>query len=149
MQLSLHADYACRALIYLSIEPRASIPKISKAYGISNNHLVKVVHRLAKAGFIKTTRGKGGGIELARAAEKICIADVIREMESSFDVVECFNRATNTCRILPGCGLKHALQEATNAFLSTLEKYTLKDVIKDEKYIRRALLAHNPKPLPP
>ncbi len=122
MQLSLHADYACRTLIYLAISPRASIPQISKAYGISNNHLVKVVHRLGQA------------------AEEIGLADVVREMEPSFDMVECFNRATNTCRIVPGCGLKHALQEATKAFLSTLEKYSLSDVIKDESYLRRALL---------
>ncbi len=140
MQLSLHADYACRTLIYLAISPRASIPQISKAYGISNNHLVKVVHRLGQAGYVKTTRGKGGGIELARPAEEIGLADVVREMEPSFDMVECFNRATNTCRIVPGCGLKHALQEATKAFLSTLEKYSLSDVIKDESYLRRALL---------
>ena len=140
MQLSLHADYACRALIYLAIEPQASIPKISEAFGISNNHLVKVVHRLGQEGFVKTTRGKGGGIQLARSPEEIRLGDVIRKMEPGFDMVECFNRATNTCRILPGCGLNHALKEASDAFLATLDKYSLSDVIKNETYLKKILL---------
>ena len=140
MQLSLHADYACRTLIYLAIEKRSSIAKISEAYGISNNHLVKVVHRLGQAGYVKTTRGKGGGIELAQSPEEICVASVIRDMEPSFNMVECFDRATNTCRIVPGCGLKHALEEASNAFLSALEKYSLRDVIRDERSLRKILL---------
>lgn len=140
MQLSLHADYACRVLIYLAIEPQASIPKISEAFKISNNHLVKVVHHLGKAGFIKTTRGKGGGIQLARSSQEICLGEVIRAMEPNFEMVECFNRAKNTCRILPGCGLNHALKAASNAFLSTLDRYALSDVVKDEKFLRRTLL---------
>jgi Rrf2 family nitric oxide-sensitive transcriptional repressor len=141
MQLSLHADYACRTLIYLAIEPYGSIAKISEAYGISKNHLVKVVHQLGQAGYLKTTRGKNGGIQLAKSASEISIGDVVRRMEPGFDLVECFNRATNSCPILPGCGLNHALKEATEAFLSTLDEYSVADVIKNKAFLRKTLLA--------
>lgn len=141
MQISLHADYACRVLIYLAVIPRASIPEISKAFGISHNHLVKVVHRLGKEGFIKTMRGKGGGIHLARASNDINIGDVIRVMEPNFHLVECFDRSGNTCKITPGCGLTHAMREASTAFLTTLAKYSLSDVVKNESSIKRMLVA--------
>ena len=140
MQLSLHADYACRVLIYLAVEPQGSIAGIAKAYDISQHHLVKVVHRLGQEGFLKNTRGRGGGISLARPAEEIRLGEVIRRMEPGFDIVECFDRKRNRCGILPGCGLNHALRAATNAFLATLDAYVLSDVIKDPRYLRKVLL---------
>ena len=138
MQLSLHADYACRCLIYLAVEQEGSVSKIARAYGISRNHLVKVVHRLGQKGYLTTTRGKGGGIRLAKDPQKIGLGDIVRDMEAHFDLVECFDASTNTCRIASGCGLRHALKEARAAFLRVLDAYTLTELIANKPFLQRA-----------
>lgn len=142
MQLSLHADYSCRVLMYLAICPqdtKIAIDEIAEAYGISANHLVKVVHSLGKLGFIETSRGRGGGITLARSPEDIQMGDVIRQMEPGFDLVECFNSERNTCPIIGACGLKPWLGKAMAAFLSTLDGLSLADVTRRRAQLTRSL----------
>lgn len=132
MQLSLHADYSLRVLIYLaSTQPAGrvvSTHEISEAYGISRNHLVRVVQTLAAGGYIKASAGRTGGITLACAPEEMRISDVIRNAEPSMRLVECFDRTTNTCPIARACELKKMLRQALDAFLAALDGYTVADV---------------------
>lgn len=127
MQLTKHTDYALRVLLYLVTTPEATIGEIAEHYQISRNHLVKVVHALGCKGFIVTTRGKNGGIRLARPADEISVGDVVRRTEPNFDVVECFNFKRAHCVALPTCGLKSALNQAAEQFLNVLDGYTLAD----------------------
>jgi Rrf2 family nitric oxide-sensitive transcriptional repressor len=131
MQLTLYSDYSLRVLVYLGLQPErlATISDIAKAYGISRNHLVKVVHHLGTLGWITTTRGRGGGMALALPADQINIGAVVRQTEPNFDLVECFDMQRNTCPIAPVCALKGALAQAQRAFLSVLDDYTLADVL--------------------
>ena len=131
MQLTLYSDYSLRVLIYLGMRPQrqATITEIAESYGISRNHLVKVVHNLANLGYIKTTRGRGGGMQLAYRPEQINIGEVVEKAEPNFDLVECFDRENNTCPIAPGCALIKALKAAKSAFLEVLRGYTLADVV--------------------
>ncbi len=131
MHLTLHTDYGLRVLLYLAHFPdqRPNTREISEAYGISKNHLVRVVQALADEGFVHTTIGRGGGITLAKSPEKIRIGDVVRACEPSFHLVECFNLDENTCPIVPVCGLKPVLAEAMKAFLTSLDQYTLADIL--------------------
>lgn len=130
MQLTLFTDYCFRVLIYLAQQPqrRVTVTELSDYYGISRHHLVKVVHWLGRQGYVTTSRGKQGGLCLARAAQDINIGQVARATEPGFDLVECFDAATNTCRILPHCGLAGVLMGATRAFLAELDRYTLADL---------------------
>lgn len=130
MQLTLYSDYALRVLFYLSQMPKktATIVEIAHFYKISKNHLVKVVHHLAELGFIISTRGKGGGIKLAKPANQITFGEVVLKTEPHFFLVECFNTKTNHCVISPMCGLKNILQHALQAFFKVLEEYTLAEV---------------------
>ncbi|WP_455198881.1 Rrf2 family transcriptional regulator [Kaarinaea lacus] len=132
MQLTLHTDYALRVLIYLTQrrEDLATISEIADFYHVSRNHLVKVVHHLSGAGFIQTTRGKNGGMKLARAPELISIGDVVRRMEPNFDIVECFNVDNPDCVVSPVCSLKSALYKAGNEFLGVLDSFTLADAME-------------------
>jgi Rrf2 family nitric oxide-sensitive transcriptional repressor len=141
LQLSLHADYACRVLIYLATrQERASIEDIATAFRISEHHLVKVVHRLGKLDVITTTRGRGGGLTLARAPAEINIGQVVRAMEQpNFNVAECFDGATNTCPIAGVCALQPWLAKAMEAFLRTLDGLSLADVAGKPKRIAAAL----------
>lgn len=141
MQLTIHSDYALRVLLYLKLhEPRqATIQEIAEAYGISRNHLMKVVQELAQSGFVHAARGRGGGLRLARKPEEIILGDVVRQTETHFNVAECFDPVTNTCPILPACDLKRILAEAMNAFLKTLDRYTLADLGKRKRALQELL----------
>ncbi len=112
----------------LSGERRVTIKEISKAFGISRNHLMKVAHKLAGLGYVVSTRGSGGGIRLGRCPETIVIGRVVRDMEPDFGLVECF-RPENRCIITPVCALPRMLDEALRAFLAVLDGYTLADLV--------------------
>ena len=129
MQLTRYTDYGVRILTYLALLPegrRASVSEISKVYDISRNHVNKIVHQLAKSGIIDTHRGRGGGFLLNQDPESIKLGDVVRLLENSLQIIDC---ETPLCRIAPACRLQSILSEATNAFLNTLDRYTLADLV--------------------
>ena len=132
MQLTRFTDYSLRVLIYLGLHQAqlSTIGEIAKNYGVSENHLMKVVHTLAGHGYIETVRGKGGGMRLSRDPAMINIGDVVRDTEENLDIVECFNPANQACPLLPACALKSVLSEARKSFLATLDRYTLADLIQ-------------------
>ena len=72
-----------------SQEGSQTIDDIASAYGISKNHLMKVVQRLASEGFIISQRGRGGGLTLARDPAEINIGAVVRALEEVSQFVEC------------------------------------------------------------
>jgi Rrf2 family nitric oxide-sensitive transcriptional repressor len=131
VQLSLHADYAFRVLIYLGTHRDGSVrtQDISDAYGISKHHLVRVVQTLGDCGYVHIHAGRTGGVTLAREPQQIRLGQVVRHAEPNLRLVECFNRETNTCPLTSGCVLKEALAKALDAFLDTLDAYTLADVL--------------------
>jgi Rrf2 family transcriptional regulator, nitric oxide-sensitive transcriptional repressor len=131
MQLTRFTDYSLRVLIYLGANPDAlaTVSAIASEYGISRHHLTRVVHQLGVKGYIETARGKGGGFRLARAPGRIRVGDVVRDTESGFELAECFRPGASACRLLPACALKPVLAEAGRAFLSSLDQYTLADLL--------------------
>ncbi|MCC7487077.1 MAG: Rrf2 family transcriptional regulator [Burkholderiales bacterium] len=141
MRLTTFSDYGFRVLIYLGATSGelATIDEISAAYGISSNHLMKVVHRLGQLGYIETVRGKGGGMRLARAPAGINVGEVLRATEDSFELVECMDGGD--CRITRACVLRHALADAREAFLRVLDGYTLAQLLEPARPLARALLA--------
>lgn len=141
MELSQFSDYALRTLIFLALrdeDERSSVREIAEAYRISQNHLVKVVHHLAKAGFLETTRGRGGGIRLARDPEEINVGEVIRKTES-FGLVECLPPREGSCCIAPACELKRVLAKAKTAFLNELDQHTLASLSGPKAKLRQLL----------
>ena len=144
MQLTLYTDYSLRVLIYLGAhsDKLVTITEIADSYGISRNHLVKVVHNLSGLGFIHSVRGKGGGLRLSRPPEKINLGDVVRHTEGGFDIVECLNTTTNTCPITRICGLKGVVSKALDAFIGVLENYTLADVTANKRQLTKVLQFH-------
>jgi Rrf2 family transcriptional regulator, nitric oxide-sensitive transcriptional repressor len=131
MHLTQHTDYALRVLVHLASHEGelVSTADIASAYGISNHHLVKVVHRLSTTGFLAVKRGRGGGIALGRPANEIRIGDVVRACEPHLHVVECFDMARQGCAIVRVCALRGALGAAVAAFLAVLDDWTLAEVV--------------------
>lgn len=134
MRLTSFTDYTLRTLIYLALEPDrlVTIADIAKAYDISANHLMKVVHQLGLAGDVATLRGQHGGLRLARPAGEINIGEVVRRTEPDMALVACFSEAQH-CVIQDGCVLQHALGEALAAFLAVLDRYTLADLVAPQQ----------------
>ncbi|HLR15657.1 MAG TPA: Rrf2 family transcriptional regulator [Bacillota bacterium] len=142
MKLTNYTDYSLRVLIYLAVKDsneKSTITEITNAYGISRNHLTKVIHQLGQMGVIHTTRGRGGGIVLAKLPEEINIGAIVRETEEDFHMVECFNREHNTCVLTPVCGLKRVLHKALQAYFSVLDQYTIADLIQEPELYRSLL----------
>ena len=146
MQLTTFTDYALRVLISVGAKGErelSTVAEISEQYGISKNHLIKVVHHLSKTGYLETSQGKGGGFRLARHPSKIRVGDVIRDAENHFELVPCFSSGKKQdCAIEPACVLKRALREAMKAFLSVTDDYTLADLLRPRNRLQ-VLLAVN------
>jgi Rrf2 family nitric oxide-sensitive transcriptional repressor len=132
MQLTRFTDYTLRVLIYLGHQRDrlVTIREIADKHLISENHLMKIVHKLAIHGYIVTVRGKGGGMRLSRRPEMVSLGDVVRDAEGNMDIAECFDAGTQTCVMLPACALKSILMEAKRNFLATLDLYSLADLIQ-------------------
>jgi Rrf2 family nitric oxide-sensitive transcriptional repressor len=130
MRLTMYTDYSLRVLLYLANkeDENVTITELADFYKISRNHLVKVVHNLGLNGFILTTRGRHGGLKLARPAKEILIGEVVRSTEPDFDLLECFNPATDQCVITRSCSLKSVIFNAQASFMGVLDNYTLADI---------------------
>lgn len=134
MRMTLHSDYALRLLVYLGLARGRLVTadEVAKAFGLSKNHLMKVILGLVKHGYIETVRGRSGGIRLAREPGALGIGAVLRHTEDNFALVECLG-ANNTCVITGACRLEHILREALKAYLGVLDKYTLADVVHEPR----------------
>lgn len=142
MKLTNYTDYSLRVLIYLAVkdkDEKSTITEITNAYQISRNHLTKVIHQLGQIGVITTTRGRGGGIVLAKSPDEITIGAVVRETEEDFHLVECFQEGNRNCVLSPVCGLKRVLAEALNAYLAVLDNYTIADIAGEPDLYRTLL----------
>lgn len=140
MRLNLQTDYALRVLIHVGTkgDRRSTIPEIARAFGISRAHLMKVVHRLGQLGYLETLRGRDGGLRLGTAPEQVSLGAVVRAMEQDLAVVGCLG-APGFCRIDGACRLKGALAEATAAFLATLDRTSLADLLAPRARLAEAL----------
>jgi Rrf2 family nitric oxide-sensitive transcriptional repressor len=127
MRLTSFTDYGMRALMRLAGTPerRFSTEEIASEFGISRNHLTKVIRRLAEAGYVITHRGTGGGFQLADSPDQVSIGSVIRLLEDHQPLVECFQADGGTCILTPNCRLKSKLASAREAFMAELDKTTL------------------------
>jgi Rrf2 family nitric oxide-sensitive transcriptional repressor len=140
MHLTSFSDYTLRTLMYLALRPDTlcTIDEIAVAYGVSVNHLTKVVHQSAQAGDIQTLRGQGGGLRLARRPETINIGAVLRRTEPDLEIAPCFGAAT-ACVIQPACVLQGVLGDALAAFLAVLDRTTLADLVAPKRQLSRLL----------
>ncbi len=139
MRLTALTDFSLRVLIHLAVQPegRSTIAEVARGYDISENHLMKVAHLLGQAGMLRTTRGRGGGLSLARAPADITVGEVVRRVEPDMDLVPCF--AEGRCAILGACRLRQRLHAAQAAFLAVLDDTTLAELAEPAPDLRRLL----------
>lgn len=134
--------------MYLAVHPErlCTIEEIANAHGISRTHLMKLAYELGQAGFVRTVRGRAGGLALGRPAAAINIGELLRHTEEDFLLVECFDAARNRCAIAPRCRMRGIFFEALRAYLAVLDRYSLSDVAADPESLRSLLRARPPAP---
>ncbi|ATG49698.1 RrF2 family transcriptional regulator [Celeribacter ethanolicus] len=133
MRLTIRTNLAMRVLMACAVNEGHMIRRagIAKAANASENHLAQVVHLLATGGYIETTRGRAGGIVLARAPDQISLGEVMRHFEAGVPFAECFADGANTCPLQAVCRLRVALTAALEAFYGVLDEMTLQDLVAD------------------
>lgn len=140
MRLSVHTDYALRTLMFLATsDGHHAVSEIAGQYGISRNHLMKVAQKLVAKGYVESVLGRGGGLKLARPADKLNVGSIVRALEDTGNFVECFNASTNNCLVTLVCDLHHVLADGLEEFLSHLDKFTVADLVGDREGFRQAL----------
>jgi Rrf2 family nitric oxide-sensitive transcriptional repressor len=146
VRLTKHSDYALRVLVYVAAaqDRQVSTEEVSEAFGISAHHLIKVIGKLGKAGFLTIKRGRGGGFQLARDAAEIRIGEVVGATEPDFAFVECLEPGNTACVLTGSCGLVRPLREAQRAFIAALDNYTLADTVGSRGPSYRRLLGLTP-----
>ncbi len=130
MQLTKHTDYAFRVLIYLAMKPAeqlSTIQEIAEYFDISRSHMMKIVQKLANAGFVQSIRGKQGGIHLGKPTGDINLRSIIELMEATLKPVDC---TTQPCRLNPGCSLKTILFTGQQQYMDYIGQYTVADLVK-------------------
>ncbi len=137
MRLTLFTDYAIRVLLFLASEPErlVTVGEIAKKYDVSQHHLVKVVQDLVKNGYVKSTKGRGGGMRLAILPNEINIGKIVKQFEPEMQMIDC-----SDCPLCGNCSLPSPMNEAVNAFLGVLNKYSLKDIMEKSPNMAKILI---------
>lgn len=141
MQLTLFSDYTLRTLIYLGAHPGETVPaaRVAEAFGVSAGHMTKAAKWLTQRGYVEGVRGKTGGLRLACDLAELRVGALLRETEPGLELVECFNRESNSCPLSPSCKLRGALYEARSAFFAVLDRYTLADLLQNREQLVQLL----------
>ena len=133
MRITKRANIAMRLLMFCAASDGRLVTKaeIAARCNTSPSHLAQIVNRLAQLGFLRTQRGRTGGITLARPAAQIRVGEVFRRLEENTPVAECFADADNTCPLVSACRLRVALSDAAEAFYARLDAVTLDALVCD------------------
>ncbi|WP_321960942.1 Rrf2 family transcriptional regulator [Paraburkholderia sp. J7] len=142
MRLTGFTKYGLLVLVYATVhrDELLTVNQISAAFGISRNHLTKIVHTLGRAGYLSTSRGRAGGLRLGRPAVLITVGEVVRTMEQDFDKAERFDTEHSTSATTAACGLRSTFWAATRAYFDVLDRCTLADLASDHGELTHLLI---------
>ncbi len=143
MKLTQYSDLGLRLMMYLALRHKdsATIQETSERFNVSKNHMVKISHQLTRKGLIVSTRGRNGGIRLARAPEAISVEEILLATEDNFNLVECFDAKQNRCVISGACKLSSVLDAALAAFFAVLRQSSLADLVTNDAALESMLLS--------
>jgi len=133
MRLSRFTDIGLRSLMYLGARgERASARAVADAYGVSKDHVMKSLQALTDLGLVDATPGRYGGFRLACDPGAVRLGQLVQDLEPSMALAECF-QADSTCPLTSACELAVALEQAQRAFIDTLNRYTLADLVRSNR----------------
>lgn len=129
MRLAASTDDGLRVLMRLAgaRDEAVSTGRIAEEFAISQHHLAKVVRDLGRGGFVRSQRGRSGGLRLLRPAHAITLGQVVRHLERKFALVECFRADGGACVLKPRCRLRPQLAAAREAFIAELDRTKIEE----------------------
>jgi Rrf2 family transcriptional regulator, iron-responsive regulator len=141
MRLTQATNYSVRILLYCAANPDrpSRVADIAASFDMSETHLFKILKVLVDAGYVRTIRGRNGGLMIGRPAEAITIGEVVRAVEETFVLADCFDENGHDCPLTQSCEYNRILREALGAFFAVLDRYTIADVAKDRPDLRMLL----------
>ncbi|QBF30275.1 Rrf2 family transcriptional regulator [Thalassococcus sp. S3] len=141
MRITKRTNIAVRLLMFCAANPGRLVTKaeIAECCNISENHLAQVINQLSQLGYLRTQRGRNGGLSLGRSADQIRVGDVFRDVEGNLPIAECFADADNTCPLVDACRLRLALADAAEAFYAHMDEITLESLVCDNADLLRIL----------
>jgi Rrf2 family protein len=139
MRLTKQTSYALRILLHCALRPGEQVKAadIARAYNITEFNVLKIIPILVHGGFVKTTRGRRGGLKLARPPAEIRIGDLVRLTEETHIQADCFGQLTDTCLIKPAAPINRIFGSAVDAFIGVLDHYTLQDLVAARPHVAR------------
>jgi Rrf2 family protein len=143
MKISAKCDYACRALLELSLNYEGGKPlqlhEIAQKQDIPLKFLSQILLELKRAGWVKSIRGKKGGYLLNKPLNKLTMGEVIRKMEGSLLDVKCIN-GKNRCSLEGNCELKLLWEEVKNAISNIVDSITFQDICNKVEELRNIII---------
>lgn len=143
MKLHQFTDLGLRTLIFLTQPARETpftVSQTAKELQVSVNHLVKVVHFMGQQGWIRTVRGRNGGICLAKDLSEYPLGDTILALEERADESQhLVNCHSPLCPLISHCNLNGILQGAMQVFILHLNQYTLADAVRNPQGLNALL----------
>lgn len=141
MRLTTRTNLAMRTLMFCAANPDRIVRKreVAEACNASENHLAQVIHLLAQSGYLRTVRGRAGGLMLGRSPDRISVGAVFRQFEAGLPFAECFSGTECHCPLVGACRLKGALSQALDAFYAKLDVVSVADLMRDNTDLNRLL----------
>ena len=140
MRLAKGTDYAYRILMLVAMndERDLTVERVAVALKLSRTHCMKIIAKLSSNGFLNTTRGRGGGLELGQAPEDILMGNVVKAMESDFGFVECLcprcdDAPQPDCPLFGGCEMSRIMARSVKRFIASLNEHSLADIMARSK----------------
>jgi Rrf2 family protein len=133
MQITRQADYAIRAVLYISkLNPnqRAATSQIAKEQRIPPSFLAKIISQLSIAGLLQTSRGARGGVTLAKLPEEVSLLDVVEAIDGPIALNECVHD-DGACNFGEDCPLRPIWCEAQEDLVNRLKRTNFAQFISE------------------
>lgn len=137
MQITRAAEYAIRGVLYLSSQPEGAVcllSDISERQNIPPSFLSKIFQNLAKAGFVSSLRGAGGGFMLVKDPSEITLLDVVEAIDGQIALNVCLNNGS-LCENKPTCAVHSVWSEAQSHLIALLRKNKLSDLVEKNRQL--------------
>lgn len=141
MRVTMRTSLAMKTLMFCAVNTDRIVRRqdVAEACDASGNHLAQVIHALALKGYLKTVRGRAGGLLLGRPAAEITVGQVFRDFELVLPFSECIGKTNGDCRLQGSCRLSCVLAEALAAFYARLDRETLADLVAGNAELHQLL----------
>lgn len=127
------AEYALRAISLLAEHHPAPLKtsQIAESARVPHPYLVKVLQALTRAGIVKTRRGVGGGVAMARELDEVTMLDVINAVDPMQRITCCpIGLSAHAARL---CPMHSRLDAALAVIEETFRATTLAEILSEPK----------------